>query len=225
MKRTHYKVGSLLAIMLILATLASCGEKQCNHNYRLTDHTAATATRNGQNVYTCSECHNSYSEVIPATGVSASKGEDESTTSNNGGFGSNSRTVRLFDLPVYSDDGNNAVSTLTYYSEAVKDSLGYKHEDCYGVCTSTTRSRYIRYDLNGKYATLSGTIYSRDGGVAWLEFYDGEEFLFSTNRLSESNPVVEFEFDIAGVEYLTVYPCRESYDKGSWVITEITVTK
>lgn len=238
MKRVRRIIPVVVLILTVAAAaliLSACGNKSmraaaCNHDYYLSDYSAPTATKNGYNVYTCKICGNSYKEIIPSTGIEASIANDSNTTPEDNGFSKNSRTVKLFDLPIYSDDNNNAVNTLNYPYD-VQDYDGYHHNDCYMVATANEqyRSRYIRYDLEGKYSTLSGKIYSHTGepGSAWLEFYDGDDFLYSTAKLSKDNTSTEFEIDISGVKYLTVYPVNDgSANSASWFVTDrITVAK
>lgn len=215
-------IGIIVVVLIcVFIGFTNREEKTCTHDYYLSDYVAPSSGSNGYNVFTCKKCGDSYREVVPSAGKQ--QAEEES----NGGFGKSSRTVRLFDLPVYSKS-ENTVSFLEYVSDDT-DTNGYRHSNCYMIAANSIRNgTYLRYDLAGEYSTLSGKIYQLRGntGVMWLEFYDGDEFLFSTDKLNDENKSVEFEFDISGVEYLTVYAERESYIDGIWIIADqIEITK
>ena len=223
----HAKVVSILLLTAIMVTtLCGCSvipQKNCNHNYYLADYTDATSSANGYKKFTCSNCGDFYQEVIPAKEGSIQKEEHnnisdkpEETTPDL----TRKRSVKLFDLPVYSDKD----PWLHYISEE-DDVDGWKHSDCYKLCGSRTES-WVRYELDGKYAMLSGNLYAARNfdDSAWLEFYDGEEFLAATPKLSDNATSVEFEIDISGVDYLTVHFCSD--DSGNWMIADdIILTK
>jgi len=69
---------------------------------------------------------------------------------------------------------------------------------------------------------VTGTVYMRQGNSNsyWLEFYDGEQLIFTTPRLSATNTKVEFSFDVTGVEYLTMYGRKEGATAGTWIIAD-----
>ena len=191
--------------------------KNCNHEYYLSEHSMAVKNRNGYNIYTCKYCGDSYKEVIPPAGESLATqaGSEE----NDGSYSKSSRSIRLFALPKYSGD-----ATVDYCADRI-DTAGYRHKDCYMLACRDKYFEYVRYDLDGKYSRVSGSIYQLEdnSGPMWLEFYDGDEFLFSSARLGKENKSVDFDFDITGVKYLTVYPKREVYDvisDGCWMIAD-----
>lgn len=212
------KIGALmLAAMIVLTSFAGCsaGQKDCDHNYYLSNHKDASVTANGYKEYTCSECGNSYQEVIPAKEAVASSenGKEEADLTRK-------RSVNLFDLPVYSDEEviNGIVLSLSYSAEET-DADGWKHTDCYRLCGAKTE-RWIRYDIGGKYSTVSGNLYDANssGGSGWLEFYDGEDFLAATPKVDSETVSVEFEIDISGVEHLTVH--FRATEPGTWMIAD-----
>lgn len=213
------KTGAMmLATMMMLVSFAGCsaGRKDCDHNYYLSEHKDASVTDNGYKEYTCSECGNSYHEVIPAKEamVSSEKGKEETRDL------TRKRSVNLFDLPVYSDEEvvSGTVLSLSYSAEET-DADGWKHTDCYRLCGAKTE-RWIRYDLGSKYSTVSGKLYdaNNSGGSGWLEFYDGEDFLAATPKVDSQTVSVAFEIDISGVEYLTV--CFRATEPGTWMIAD-----
>lgn len=227
---TFAKASSIITVALIAAIMITtfCGcsaipQKSCNHNYYLSDYAEATSSSNGYKKFTCSNCGNSYQEVVPSKEVSTREETSkdtpdipEETTPDL----TRKRSVKLFDLPIYSDKN----LWLHYISEEA-DLDGWKHSDCYKVCGSRTES-WVRYELDGKYAMLSGNLYAARNfsDSAWLEFYDGEEFLAATPKLSNRATSVAFEIDISGVDYLTVHFCSD--DSGNWMIADnIILTK
>ncbi len=221
----------LIIITLIIAclfALTGCGfSRNCNHAYYRSDYQAPSTGINGYSVYTCRNCGDSYRETEPAfSGSVSSQNSASEKEDNNSGYSKNSRSIKLFDLPLYSKD-TGYIDTVDYVTERL-DTNGYRHKNCYMLCTSESGSKYVRYDLGAKYSTISGNLYQLEGntGTMWLEFYDGDEFLFSTGRLSDNQKNVSFEFDISGVNYLTVYPMTSSFYNSSWIIADqITITK
>lgn len=230
---TFAKVSKIISVILITATMATifCGcsaipQKSCNHNYYLADYAESTASGNGYKKFTCSNCGNSYQEVVPSKEVATREETSmdtpdipEETTPDL----TRKRSVNLFDLPVYSyKDGY--VDSLCYRAEET-DADGWKHKDCYIICGSEYE-RWYRYELNGKYSTASGAIYdyASSGSSGWLEFYDGEDFLAATPKVDNETTSIEFEIDITDVEYLTVH--FRSTDAGTWMIADdIVLTK
>lgn len=230
---TFAKASSIITVALIAAIMITtfCGcsailQKSCSHNYYLADYAESTASDNGYKKFTCSNCGNSYQEVIPSKEVSTREDTakdtsdiPEETTPDL----TRKRSVNLFDLPVYSyKDGY--VDSLCYRAEET-DVDGWKHKDCYIICGSEYE-RWYRYELNGKYSTVSGIIYdyASSGGSGWLEFYDGEDFLAATSKVDNETTSIEFEIDITDVEYLTVH--FRSTDAGTWMIADdIILTK
>lgn len=190
-------------------------EEVCDHEFYLSDYIAATASENGYNEYTCLRCGETYRETIPALGEGGEKEEEDVLQET-------SRTLPLLSLPVYSSSDSPAISHV-YYKAEIMDIDGWKHEDCYEICCSESKNEpsYRRWELGGDYAEVSGTIYMRQGASTsyWLEFYDGEQLIFTTPRLSEQSPSVEFSFDVTGVEYLTMYGRREG-SSGTWIIAD-----
>ena len=80
MKKTilSEKVSKIIPVVLIAAIMITtfCGcsaipQKSCNHNYYLADYAESTAYDNGYKKFTCSNCGNSYQEVIPTKEVSS----------------------------------------------------------------------------------------------------------------------------------------------------------
>lgn len=223
-------------IMLVFAmTLSIVGcrmaksitAQNCSHEYYLEEYTAPTDGKNGAAKYTCKKCGNSYTEVLPALGSSANQADS------NGSYNRSSTKFNLSDLPTYSISGvGNYAYSIT--SEAV-DTKGYKHKNVVRSCTYTSEDYdpgYVRYDLGGKYSSLEGTIYLEEDGAGdyvWLEFYDGEDFLYSTEKLDSGNYTVSFSFDISGVEFLTIYPKRVgggAWETPKYIIWDtITVSK
>lgn len=209
--------GSILLILVLCISLCSCGQNNsnanCAHSYYLSDYVDATNSTNGYKVFTCSNCKNSYQEILPAkSGNSSANANDSEDTDL-----TRKRSVNLFDLPVYSEHMGDVVS-LSYCSERT-DVDGWKHTGCYEIC-GNTQEEWVRYELNGKYSTIVGELFDANasGGAGWLEFYDGEDFVAATPKIDESTSSVEFEIDITGVEFLTVHFCAT--EAGTWMIAD-----
>lgn len=221
-------IGLVLLSAILIASFCGCSvtaQKNCDHSYYLSNYAEATASTNGYKELTCSNCGNSYREVIPVKGAQGIMTEDGPVQDvvDEAPNMTRKRSIKLFDYPLYSSECG-IVQTLNYCAEET-DVDGWKHKDCYKLCGSEYENWY-RYELSGKYTTVSGTIYdaNKAGGSGWLEFYDGEDFLAATPKVDEENTSVEFEIDITGVEYLTVH--FRSTEPGTWMIADdIVLTK
>jgi len=231
------KMKRMISILVVMAMilLSACAmnpasqiagnSQQCNHDYYLSGHTDATTANNGSNTYTCKKCGASYTEVIPK--LAATEAPKSDSTKQDQGYSKDSKTINLFDLPLYS--GN----THAEYETSEMDYEGYKHSGCYTLEPSNwdlgdAYKKYIRYELNGNYTTLKGKIYITEGQgtTCWIDFYDGDDFLYSTARIGGESPSTEFEFDISGVNYLTVYPRWSIISSFTKIIADpITLTK
>lgn len=209
------KILSAIFVLAMLLALLGCGKKMCSHDYYASNYVPATTTSNGYTEYTCKLCGESYKEVIPQKEPTNSEGEHVNSPEDVGGYSKDSKTVNLFDLPIYSKS-DDFIDTVIFMDDAV-DTKGYHHYNCYEVATSESGLRYVRYDLGGKYRTITGTLFefqsdSGRGGTGWLEFFDGEEFLFATDKVTDETSSVTFSFDISDVKYLTIYPkCNNQY--------------
>ncbi len=206
----------LLALVLAVSVaLSGCGgsKKDCAHDYYASDYSAPTANENGYNEYTCKKCGDSYKEVIPMLSA-----EVTSTDDTDNGYKKDDRTVRLFDLPVYSS--NREPSYLSDYT----DDAGYRHENCYEMMRG-----WVRYDLDGKYSKLNCKLYAdvndMISGVIYVEFYDGDEFLGSTAKMTYENFSTEYELDISNVKYLTIHVQPDTYNGDSVIFDPITISK
>jgi len=216
MKWTKTIITVVVCCAVSVGLLSSCGEKTCEHEFYLSDYVAPTATENGHNDYACLNCGTTYQEAIPATG------ETEGPTG--GGFGEEptpSRTLDLLSFPAYSSSDSAAIAHLQYEAE-ILDFDNWKHENCYQICCGFSDDCFRRWELNGGYSEVTGTVYMRQGNSNsyWLEFYDGEQLIFTTPRLSATNTKVEFSFDVTGVEYLTMYGRKEGATAGTWIIAD-----
>lgn len=217
------QINALLLILVIFVLLCGCGNNDadsCKHNYYVSDYSAPTANDNGYNKYTCSKCGDSYTEVIAK--LSADSSTDSSTAQDDydssGGHKKDNRTINLFELPVYSSRRSNGPD---FYADC-EDDAGYRHSNCYKMFSDS----WVRYDLDGNYSKLHCKLYANyniQGEIA-VKFYDGEEFLGSTPKLSSNNTSVEFELDITGVKYLTV-ECEDGAYNDQIIFDPITISK
>ena len=224
--KTSTIISVALIAVIMITTFCGCSiipQKSCDHNYYLVDYTDATTSANGYQKFTCSNCGNSYQEVIPVKEVSTHEEGSKNTTDipeETTPDLTRKRSANLFDFPMYSDKDviNGAVDKLVYCSEET-DVDGWKHNDCYKICGSTSEA-WARYEVDSKYTTVSGKIYDANsaGGSGWLEFYDGEDFLAATPKVDNETTSIEFEIDITDVEYLTVHFC--STEAGTWMIAD-----
>ncbi len=200
---------------------------ECDHNYYRSDYVEASVGKEGYEEYTCSECGKTYTEVIPALKSSeieqpeSGSGEPEQEEEK---AEEEDTQVNLLDLPFYStsEDYNDPFE----YETDIQDLDGWRHKDCYSVlCTydEGIDACFTRWELDGAYNTLCGTICLRDKSVNWLEFYDGNDLIYTTDKISEENTSTSFEIDVRDVEYLTMY-CYS--DQVSWIIADdIILTK
>ena len=62
-------------------------------------------------------------------------------------------------------------------------------------------------------------------GVIYVEFYDGDEFLGSTAKMTYENFSTEYELDISNVKYLTIHVQPDTYNGDSVIFDPITISK
>ncbi len=126
----------------------------------------------------------------------------------------------LFDLPIVCE--KNTANSISFRKEA-EDIKGYSHRNCYQLI-GTERERYIGFGLNGNYKTLSGSLYStndeNDEDVVWLDFYDGETLIYTTQKISRVVYSTQFCIDISGVQNLIVHFRSNSSNNLSGMIAE-----
>lgn len=218
MKKLFRLLPLLLALIIALCGCGNNAASSCEHNYYTSDYLAPTANENDYTEYTCTKCGDSYKEVIPMNS-SAETDNTQDDEESNGGHKKGDRTINLFELPIYSS---------TYEPGFESDCLdisGYHHENCYMMWSG--KNEWVRYDLDGKYSKLSCKLFSYHNsyGNVYVEFYDGEEFLGSTERINEDNPSTEYELDITGVKYLTIHCKGESYNSTFAIFDPITISK
>lgn len=219
MKRTI----ALFIAMAFVFSLCGCSSKAdepCAHNYYLSDIVDATTKSTGTKTFTCSKCGDTYTELIPKQEDSPVQDNTSKETEPEEDL-TRKRSVNLFDLPIYYDHGSYIV-----YVPEVMDIAGYGHDKCY-VLNASYGEDWARYELDGKYTTLTGTIYAQEGDFwasGWLEFYDGDEFLATSPKVNENDVSAEFEIDITGVKYLTVY-FRSDSDFYQIIADDIILTK
>ena len=215
-------VAVLLVIVGMVAyQLSSRGEGTCAHDYYLADYVPATEEENGYREYTCLHCRDTYRETVPMLEMREDVALDAQE-------GENTRSYNLFTLPVYSMSGRNIVNPVSFEADLL-DVEGYHHKNCYQLLCSNSSSdpAYQRWELEGEYSKVDGTIYMREGnpGSFWLEFYDGEELIYTTERLSVESTSVSFSVDVTGVNFLTMYGKFQG-SMGCWIIADqITITK
>ena len=129
----------------------------------------------------------------------------------------------LLGLTAYYSSDSPAISHLAFEPERL-DYEGYRHTNCYIICCSPSDDGcYRRWNLSSQYSTLSGSITMLQGGdnSYWLEFYNGNDLIYKTDRLSSTNTTVKFSFNIAGVNDLTMRSyCSLGGLNGSWIIAD-----
>ena len=174
------KYTVVLICLLAVLTFFGCGEKTsepnaCQHDYYLSDYIPPTETNNGHNIYTCKNCGNTYSEVIPATGKTAGTGsttnpndsveekQQNSPSSNVIDLSRYSSKTDLLSLKIYSK--SSTVYNFDYAAEAL-DAAGYKHEDVY---TAYSSNDYYRYEL-----MLASVAISQSGSVKNRQFWSAD---------------------------------------------------
>ena len=104
------------------------------------------------------------------------------------------------------------------------DLEGRTHDKCYMLLCKGDQQGVV-YELEGAFSNLTGELYAQnEGTVCWLEFYNGDSLICSTEKLSEDNPYCYVSVNVSNVDLLTINFCSEDmgnpmYDSG-WLITE-----
>ncbi len=110
----------IVAVIILSMTSLLCGcfadgQQPCNHNHYLSDYQDASTSKNGFQEFTCSNCGNSYREVIPFMKNVA----DDELSAEEKPDNTRKKSVKLFDLPAYSDKDvlDYVAGGLSYESE------------------------------------------------------------------------------------------------------------
>lgn len=144
----------------------------------------------------------------------------------------------LFDLPAYYILEDSYAVAPIIPSENLEtrfDVDGWKHEkynqilcDNNGKISEGT-TNYVRYELNGKYSRITGSLFAtHKTNVCWLEFYDeNNRHLGSSSVINSENTSCSVDIDVSGVNYLTVYLCAAdtSYSAHRWIFSELVISK
>lgn len=120
------------------------------------------------------------------------------------------KRVSIFDLETFKGEGGWHKSTYdidytdTYDNEFVTSYWG-KH---YAISENIKSSLPI-YLLDNKYSVCEGQMAWSKGsknieGSAWLEFYSGDECIYTTEPISADSKILDFSFSVEGVEKLTI---------------------
>ncbi len=120
------------------------------------------------------------------------------------------KKVSIFDLKTFKGEGGWHKSTDdidytdTYDNEYVTSYWG-KH---YAISENIKTSLPI-YLLDNKYSVCEGQMAWSKGsknieGSAWLEFYSGDECIYTTEPISADSKILDFSFSVEGVEKLTI---------------------
>ena len=215
----------IISIVAIVGVIVGWGmlssSNECDHEYYFSDYKPASVKENGYEEYSCLNCGDVYREVIPMLEeTSDQKISAEETTA---------KKQNLLALPIYSKSGDNVVDPVSFEAD-ILDIEGYHHKNCYQIlCVDPIgETEYQRWELNGEYKEVEGTIYMRQGNSStsyWLEFYSGSELLYTTERLSKESTEVSFLFSVENVEFFSMC-CRCEGSNGSWIIADqITISK
>ena len=130
------------------------------------------------------------------------------TTSN-----SNRKKVSIFDLDTFKGNGYwYDLSYLTFSEEDFVDTYDNKYLNAHiGYHSATDKSRPFTptYLLDKKYNTCEGEIawskvYKDHEGSAWIEFYSGDECLYTTEAITADSRLLSFSFSVEGIEKLTI---------------------
>ncbi len=78
------------------------------------------------------------------------------------------------------------------------------------------------YLLDCKYARCEGQIaWSKwsmnEKGSAWIDFYSGDELIFSTDAITAVDEAISFEFDVSDVKTLEIV-CNGSTNRGKYIV-------
>ena len=131
-------------------------------------------------------------------------------TDSNTSYDSHDKKVSIFDLETFKGEGGWHKSTddIDYtdtYDNEYPTSYWGKH---YAISENIKNSMPI-YLLDNKYSICEGQMAWSKGsknieGSAWLEFYSGDECIYTTEPISADSKILDFNFSVEGVEKLTI---------------------
>ena len=121
-----------------------------------------------------------------------------------------SKKISMFDLDTFQGEGgwhkstSDADYTDTYDNEYVTSYWG-KH---YSISKNIKHSLPV-YLLDKKYSICEGQIAWSKGSKnieesAWIEFYSGDECIYTTEAITAESRVLSFSFSVEGIEKLTI---------------------
>ena len=124
--------------------------------------------------------------------------------------------VSIFDLDTF--QGNSHWIS----QEELIDTYGNEYPNGYYTFHRTERDDNPTYLLDYKYSKCEGKIaWSKDdkniSGRCWIDFYDGDTLIYSTDPISASDRPLSFEFSVENVETLEIV-CNSSCSYGSVTI-------
>lgn len=123
------------------------------------------------------------------------------------------KKVSIFDLETFKGDGNWFSLLYTAFSEEdFSDTYGNRYLNAYigyHCATDKSASSTPTYLLDKKYNICEGQIawskmYKDYEGSAWIEFYSGDECIYTTEPITADSRVLTFSFSVADIEKLTI---------------------
>ena len=132
---------------------------------------------------------------------------------------STGKKVSIFDLDTFQGNGNWQVATADYwYTDTYENEYISAHYASHKYTEKDDKSRVPTYLLDYKYLICEGEIawpkYCKNyTGSAWIDFYSGDELIYSTEPITATDRAISFSFSVEGLETLTIV--RNSTRSGS----------
>lgn len=130
------------------------------------------------------------------------------------------KKVSIFDLDTFQGDGRWSVATsASWYTDTYDNEYTSAHFAPHYSMVKDEKSHVPTYLLDYKYSICEGQIaWSKSSknldGSVWIDFYSGDEIIYSTEPITATDRAITFSFSVDNVETLTIV--KNSNRNSSW---------
>lgn len=123
---------------------------------------------------------------------------------------STGKKVSIFDLDTFQGEGQWLAATKNnMYTDTYENEYISAHYASHKSTEKDDKNRVPTYLLDYKYLVCEGKIawpkYCKNyTGSAWIDFYSGDELIYSTEPITATDRAISFSFSVEGLETLTI---------------------